>query len=294
MNEFYKDAAYFSSRCVPLLDPKMPMDNTIDSVLHFAFCAERLFKGVLWDIDQRLVLENSKDENCFAVLHRDKLIPTVEANLGDKVNRNTITFKEAMLKAKNFSQVTHDHLGVLTKLSDYRGILAHRFLSYLDPAEARRFTLKHFYPIVSGFITEHKLTETDFLPDRAAELKKFADDIAKEDRFSEKMEALLEQHLQEWEKRKDDAEFVDKARRLTEITLDDEQQGDHFHHVTTCPACEEDAAVRFEVDWDVEGSGGDAWITGVYAAGMYCEFCDLELNDYEQIDYFKLNEMLKD
>ena len=75
MNTFYQDAAYFSRRCVALLDPAMSQDAVYDCVLYFAFCMERLFKGVLWDIDPRMVLEDGREENCFAVLHRKVLLP---------------------------------------------------------------------------------------------------------------------------------------------------------------------------------------------------------------------------
>ncbi|QDT91745.1 hypothetical protein [Gimesia algae] len=299
MNEFYKDAAYFSARCTPRLSPEMQEDDTVDCVLYFAFCVERLFKGVLWDIDPRLIFENSKDENCFAMLHREKLIPSIESIIdkslkGEKPNHNTITFKDAMLKAKNFSQVTHDRMGVLSKLSDYRGILAHRRLSSLDYAAARRFTVKYFYPIISAFVVEHKLKAEEFFLNREGDFREFAEEIKKEDQFSEKMEELIEERRENWESRKDNAEFVGKARRLTEATLKDEQQNNYFHQLTSCPACENDAAVRFEVDWESEGSGGEGYCTGVYAGSMICEYCGLELDEYEQIDHFKLNEMLND
>ena len=67
-----------------------------------------------------------------------------------------------MLKAKNFSQVTHDNMGILTQLSDYRGILAHRLLSLLDEAAARRFSLRYFQPLVGRFVQEHKLDKETF------------------------------------------------------------------------------------------------------------------------------------
>ena len=142
MNEYFQDAAYFSSRCRQILDPAMSKDAIFDAILYFAFCAERLFKGVLLDIDPRMTLENSKEDNCFAVLYRELLIPsfatTIDKSLkGERPNNNTITFKEAMLKVKNFSQVTHDNIGILTQLSDYRGILAHRPLSLPDSGSLR-------------------------------------------------------------------------------------------------------------------------------------------------------------
>jgi hypothetical protein len=52
------------------------------------------------------------------------------------------------------------------------------------------------------------------------------------------------------------------------------------------------AIVCIEADWDVEGSAGDAIVTGVFVAGFECKFCGLTLDDYEQFDYFKMNEWL--
>ena len=299
MNEYYQDAAYFSRRCVESLDPAMSIDAIYDSVLHFAFCVERLFKGVLWDIDPRMVLEDSKEANSFAVLHRVVLLPSVAASIdkslkGKKPNHNTITFKEAMLKAKNFSQVTHDHIGILTQLSDYRGILAHRVLSLLDEAAARRFALRYFQPIVGQFVQEHNLSQESFFGNDEPTVAGYASSIEKEGKLVTNMEAMLETHRQAWEAHEADNEFIDKAQRLTALTLKDEKHSDYCHRLTTCPACENDATIRIETDWDVEGSRGEGWITGVYASGLGCEYCDLVLDEYEQIDYFKLNDFLND
>lgn len=298
MNEFYKDASYFSRRCVVLLDPGMKVDAIHDAVIHSAFCIERLFKGVLWDIDPRMVLEDSKEENAFAVLHRGKLIPSVAASIdkslkNEKPNHNTITFKEAMLKAKSFSQATNDHIGILTQLSDYRGILAHRVLSSLDPNAARRFVLRYFQPIVTKFVKEHKLDAKAFFDKHETRLAEYAKAIEDRKKLDATMETLLDTHRKTWESRKTDKEFIDKASRLTQLALKDERTSDYWHRLSTCPACENDATVRFETDWDVEGSGGEGWITGVFAAGLSCEFCGLVLDDYEQIDFFKLNDLLR-
>lgn len=297
MNEFYTDAAYFSRRCIALLHPKMEKNAVYDSVLYFAFCIERLFKGVLWDIEPRMVLENDKEENCFAVIHRHALLTSVAENIdkslkGEKPNHNTITFKEAMLKAKNFSQVTHDNIGVLMKLSDYRGVLAHRVLSLFHENEARRFVLRYFQPIVGGLLQERRLDEQSFFGNDGSRIAEYASTIEQEDNFADKMEALLDTHRQIWAERKDNNVFIDKAARLTAITEKDKRHSEYSHHLTSCPACKNDAFARFEADWEVEGSSGEGWFTGVYAAGFSCEYCDLTLDEYEQFDYFKLNDLV--
>ena len=33
-------------------------------------------------------------------------------------------------------------------------------------------------------------------------------------------------------------------------------------------------------------------MTGVYVSGLQCRYCGLELNDYEEFDFLKLNEKL--
>jgi hypothetical protein len=277
----------------------MSVESVHDAVIYSAFCIERMFKGVLWEIDPRMVLEDSKEENAFAVLHREKLIPTIAANIdkslkNEKANHNTITFKEAMLKAKNFSQVTHDHIALLSQLSDFRGILAHRVLSLLDMEAARRFTLRYFQPIVSQFVYEHNLNPTDFFDKHEQRLAEFSKAIEEEEKLTAKMYALIEAHIKEWEIKQKDNAHVEKAKKRTDKRLKDERHGDYWHRLTACPACGNDALLRLEAEWDVEGSSGEGWITGVYAAGLNCEFCGLNLDDHEQIDYFKLNELLSD
>ena len=60
----------------------------------------------------------------------------------------------------------------------------------------------------------------------------------------------------------------------------------------TCPACENVGLLWIEEDWEAGGTTGHGYLTGVYVAGFECRFCDLELNDFEEFDFLKLNERL--
>ncbi|KAA0139150.1 hypothetical protein FYZ48_10930 [Gimesia chilikensis] len=299
MNEFYEDAAYFANRCVSHVAQNMPKDSVIDAGLYFAFCVERLFKGILWDIDKRSVLEDGKFENCIAVLYRDRLIPPALKNIEHqekkkKTEYKTINFKEAMFRASNFSQITYERIGVFTKLFSYRGIIAHRTLNTLDTSSLRTLLQEHFQPIIRGYIDEHNLDEKEFFTDEEIKLSKLAKEISDSNSFESGMEKLLDKHRQIWAKRKENQDFLDKAKQITEINLKDEEEGTYFHESTECPACGNVSSAECTLEWEYEGPIYGSHIVGAYVSGLKCEYCDLVLDDYEQFDYLRSKKLLSD
>ena len=58
----------------------------------------------------------------------------------------------------------------------------------------------------------------------------------------------------------------------------------------SCPACSNDALLTAEVDFDY--CEGQVHPVGVFVSGLRCLFCKLDIEDYDEIDHMKLNELI--
>ena len=198
-----------------------------------------------------------------------------------------------MLRAAKFSKTVEDNIGALTKLSDLRGIVAHRPLSQLSYGDAFRTAQKHFHPTVVEFARELDFSADECFDGHEARLRNISDNLVKEANIVERIDQRFEQHRAIWEKNSADSRFVERAKRETQAEYKRDRDGSAVCEYC-CPACENPGAVFIEADWDVEGSSGEGFITGIYVAGFACRFCELEIDDFEEIDFLKMNEVLYD
>ncbi len=281
-----------------LLERQMSNPTIQDATMQFAFGAERIFKGILFDINPIFLLESESFDNAVTVLYRDRLIPKhrekadKEAEKHKGANTRLLPFQGAMLRAARFSRTTEDHIGTLTKLSDYRGVIAHRTLDHLPHAELQRFVLRVFQPLISAYALELDLSLDECTANKNNALRRMSVEILQIENFEPLFQQLLADHQKQWDKRKGDAAFIERTLRRTRSELVNDPNVDSMVEEFPCPACGNPSILFIDADWDVEGSRGTAFITGVYVSGLECRFCDLELNDYEQFDYLKLNEWL--
>jgi hypothetical protein len=301
MNEYLENALHHLRRASALLADNMTEDDVHDAVIQFGFGIEKLCKSILFGVNPVYLLESPGFDNSINVFYSDKMIPSVraksekESGKKDGMNRNVIPLQASMLRAAKFSQGIEDNIGVFTKLADMRGTVAHRVLSQLNTADAQRFLLRLFHPIVTRLAAELGFSADQCFHNNAkAELlATMSQKLTKEENLKEKMEALLSKHYEEWLARKGDLAFVDKAKRETSAALANGRRSDPQARDQCCPACQNEAIMFVEADWDVEGASGEGYITGVYVAGLECKFCGLEVYDFEETDYLKLNEYLR-
>jgi len=298
MNEFLKDALSNLRRASALLAGDQSEEAVQNAILQFAFGVERIFKSIVSDVNPLFILEREKFENALGVLYRDKLIPAhrkvveKEAAKQSGFNRNVLPFKGSMLRAAKFSQTVEDNIGAFTKLSDMRGVVAHRHLSELNRDEAWRFMLRIFHPTVERFAAELGYPAAEAFEGHSHWLAEQSLRITAEENLKARLDKLFAEHAKRWEKAKSDAAHVAKAERSTAAALKNDPNRDTISEDTLCPACGRAAILTIEVDWDVEGASGPGFVTGVYVSGLECYFCGLQLNDYEEFDYLKLNEGL--
>ena len=208
------------------------------------------------------------------------------------VNRSLIPFQPTMLRAAKFSQAVEDNIGMLTRLADIRGALAHRSVSEIDVPRAYDFLMMTFSPTVELFATEMEFDPDEcFDPEDARErLKKASDDLLAQENFADYIKETLARHLAIWTARKESQAELQKAAAATEAHLSEHKPGGPYPKHGQCPCCAQ-AAVLFYQFIDLYGQDEVA-IVGACAVGLVCYYCDIELSGYRAVDHFKLNDQV--
>lgn len=248
--------------------------------------------------EPNLLLEATPIENAITVLYRSRLKGThkknaeVAAAKADGLNSNTLGFKAAMFRAAKFSDEIEERIGLFTKLVQYRNTFAHGLLREVPWGEATNFLGRVYWPTMEVLAGVLDLELGLIVGDRGNELKELSEQLVAEEKFAEAFEQKLAEHREVWETREEDAVFFLQAKKSTAADTKENQWSDSRSVIHTCPACDNDAVLVIDVDYD--GSPGDWYLSGVFVTSLYCHFCDLELTDQEEVDYLKLNEYLHD
>jgi hypothetical protein len=293
MNDFAEDAVHFFKRAAKLILDRANYDNDLhDGILFFAFGAERFFKSILHDINPVFVLEKQDFENAIAILYVERMNEEMKSKhekdtARGKTNSHMLTFSSAMTAAANFSPVVLRNQSTFRHLADLRNKIAHRRLSELSVDDAERFCLMTFFKLVSSICVELHVPPSDCFGESETPLRVFSDQVNMEDALNEKMFALLAKHKALWETRRTNTEFVAKAKVATEALEKKGGSGKGGSVKYPCPACGNDAIAKYEIDG--EYVDGQAIPTGVFVVRLLCQYCDLSIERYDEIDYLGLN-----
>jgi hypothetical protein len=274
----------------------MGRDDLYDGIVYFSFGIEKLCKAVVHDVSPVLLLEAQSPDNAIGVLFRDRLLPAAR-HLVDKrkPNPNLIPFQASMLLAAKFCQAVEDNVGAFTLLADYRGAVAHRSIEDMDAEEAAMFLRRVFFPTVEKLAEELEF-ESDECYDSQEEkgqLQAWSVRLAEDANVPARVQELLAAHRKIWDSRKDDPGMVEVARHYTKSTLENFRPGGPYSHGAPCPACGQQAIILYKFAGKHDYEEDSYVTTGMYAVGLCCRFCDLYTEDYAEIDYLKLNDLLQ-
>ena len=119
MNAYFSDAQHWlrrASNALLLCEHGGTDENLHDAIIFFAFGVEKLFKGILWDVNPLFIMENPGFENACGVLYRSQLRSKSKekADKEDKqkaVNHSVLPFQGSMMRAKEFSETVASHMG---------------------------------------------------------------------------------------------------------------------------------------------------------------------------------------
>lgn len=291
-NEFLNDASFFLQRASKVIISKKEIEKggVIEGILFFALGMERVLKAILFNLNPVYVYKSQEFKNSIYLLYKDHLLPNFQKNkeIARSPDADVLTFKLSLLRAKAISETTEKHTSLLFSLSSYRDIIVHNNLSFLNIDKARTLLLRDFYPLISDYCKELKLPLNFFTGPVKSELVSITSEH--QESIGEKIRIKLESHLQRWKEHKKESGFLEKMQEKTISIYETSKTKDSLIELIECPACNNDSLLYFELDFDYP----DTTPVGIFVSELRCLFCKLIIEDYEEIDYLKLDSILMD
>lgn len=289
-NPFIEDGIYCLRRASRAFQENMDRDLFYDAAIYFAFGVEKLCKAIVHEVNPVFLLETHSFENAVCVIYENRLIEKARKKVDKDVNRSLIPFKASVLRAAKFSHAVEDRIGHFMELSDIRGALAHRSWMELDWERTADFLMRAFVPTVELFVQELEFDIDDCYEseDHWEWLKRTNAHLLAQENYGEYIKDILAKHLAIWEGRKGDPAALQLAASKTEIALKKMLKNGPYPEDGVCPCCKQPAVLLYRF---TEVYGRDSvGLTGTYAVGVVCFYCDIYLNGYRAVDHFKLNE----
>lgn len=284
MNVYYQDASLFLRRTATLIDDHMSPLVTMDGGLFFAFGAERILKGILYDLNPIYVFKTQDFKNTVSLIYKDRLLPG-KANIPEITqtpDSDVLSFRNALLRVRAISATTWNYSGLLFSLAHARDIIAHSPLPELDVAKLKVLLQRDFYLLVKSYSEELKIPLPFFI--ESLEIKLSTISAKQQESLVDRIAMKLESHRKRWDTLGKTPGFIEKTQVRTKSLLNNEGLIS-----TPCPACGNEAVLTVEV---YEPAEGEELALNRSVKGLRCLFCKLSINDYDEIDHLKLNERL--
>lgn len=289
MNEYYKDSIIFIKKASEKISPLISDEDLIITMLSFALGLERIFKGILFDINPIYVLIEDSFKGSAPILYKNKFLPSFKKNeeINLKASGDQITFRKALSRAKLFSQTANRYSGLFHRVSYSRDIIAHCELSKIEYVKDKEILNRDFITVLKSFRNELNIPEFTNSIDSNSYfvLEEISNNLIKAEEIEKKVNSKLENHLNIWETRKNNPDELQKAKDKTESIID--TYAKHYSYESfECPACKNTAIISLELETGIvedEEVGGHLSLTE-----LRCYYCDLNLSDYEELDYLEL------
>lgn len=285
LNIFFLDSTSFISKADELVKPKMLDNDAILASLLASLGIEKILKGILWEINPIYIFAKTTFEESSEALYSGLYVE--EKKSKDIIDPDTITFKTAIQRSKFFSKTVTSHFSLLYKLANIRNKIAHNICSLSDRNFIRPFLLKEFRPLIKEFCEELKFRKNTFFNAFPVIISRYENEKEEQEiSLEEEISNKLKKHLLIWKKRKKDVTFIHNKESLTNNSIDITK-----NVIIKCPACSNNSLLYYEPDF--EYSDGQSILIGFYVTCLSCLFCDLYIIDYDEIDHFNLDHLLK-
>ena len=280
-NYYIEDAKYFLKKAASFISEKMENDTVIDCVLFISLGFERLFKGILYNINPIYVLKKEEFKNTAPILYESLIIDS--SNPGKEISRTPIqdvlSFRHALLRARLFSPTTNNFSNNLFFISTCRDTIVHRPLNELPIDRMKKLLSAEFLIIVKEYARELDLSLVKFIGDKVRGLEFLAKDYPGE--LEEKLKKKIAFFQNEWKRISSDEKEKHRIARLKE-----HYNNPHEYDKGECPACKNVGVFKAEIDYGY--SEGITRPIGVYPIEFKCSFCGFYADDPEELDHLKL------
>lgn len=283
-NQFHTDASTILKKVSKkIADEDIQSDwDVIQNTLFFAVGVEKLLKSIIFDINPIYILESPDFKNSVPISYVSKVVNANEVH--SKPNADVISFQPSVLRASVFSKAVLDNKNTLMKLKNARDIIVHHNLNLLQIDELKILLNRDYYTVLSEISDELTLGGSlhffNNLNTKLANISsKLQDDVEKQ------IKLKIEGALLHWNTLKGVATF---QRKKYEIKTVEELQK-QFAYPTECPSCKNYAIVYTSPVMEFDSYRNEMVQTGVDTKALKCQFCNLEINDYKELDQLKIS-----
>lgn len=289
MNEYFKDASTFLRKASDIINYSISDIDTITVILFFSFGLERIFKGILYEINPIYILQEQSFKDSAPILYNSKFVKASKQNkeINFRTKGDLINYRVGLSRVKVFSNTANKHSNLLYKISHIRDIVAHCELTRLDLIEIRSLLSKYFLTVIREFCNEMHNQELFELitSKKLSTLNSITLNAAKSNDLEKRIKEKLNKHLKIWLKRKSQTELIDSLKFRTESLIDTRAKN-YYYSNYECPACQNNAILTFLYEKGFEEEYGEQ-VPTVYhdLNSLRCYFCDLEIDDYEELDF---------
>jgi hypothetical protein len=281
-NPYREDYDLFLRYALKAMKVRMDSPEIMMGLLSFALGFERLFKAILHDLNPLYVLKEDSFKNSVSVVYKEEMdlgkksIKDFENIVAKNPNEDVINFRESLNRCCLFSQEINKHKSMLGRLNQMRDVIAHCPLNQLDAGKCRKMMQGHAFLILED-LSAAKLVDLDALAgERLSTLRRIA--INQADDVVKRVSEILKYHKELYESR------LSKTPTWVPAMKPENVRPNIADCIwVPCPACGNNAEVETEVDYDY--CDHETVPVGVFVSRLYCSFCDLDIEDYEELDH---------
>jgi hypothetical protein len=272
VNPYLRDAPYFLTLATTGVARESNGPENLSHALHLALGVERVLKGILWNVAPAFTLIDESFDNAVKVFFPDRVksAHNEPKDLKKGANADSVTYRTAATRARIFSQATTEHFAVLMKLGHIRDIVVHNDLALIEPNDVAFFLRGNLYPLLSSFGAEGLVDALRLMGADAPLLEQMSIDYIED--LQARVKRRLAHHRQLF------GENKVSARHQRTFPP---PSSDQWDTPIICPACEQQAIVREEVDFDYVDR--QVIPSGVFISYLYCPYCGLFVEDYEEL-----------
>jgi hypothetical protein len=281
VNDYINDAAGFLTRGAQLIRADASSDDVVSGALFTAIGVEKLLKGILWQVNPAFVLKEQDFKHVAPTLYPDRLVASEkhDSEISTTPNRDVVSMRTSILRAKVLSEAISEHKGVLFALASHRDIIAHRPSSELDQEKVKATLIRDVYPMLAAVATELRVSLDSLIGGQSVRLAALS--ARHQTDVENRVRLTLEVHRSKWTQLMGVPGFVDKMKSRTAKAL---AQGNK--RSVQCPACGNEALLS--VDAEYEMVDGGPRVAGEIAKALFCYFCKLSIDDEIDLDHLNL------
>ncbi len=313
-NHYIRDASeIFKSISRDLVQENLKTDlDYRKAVTFFAFGLEKLFKGILYDINPAFTLQNLSFNNALFCLYKDKIkLRKVSKSSNDKSDYNkyieritdnnkknnlcnTIGMSACIERMRLISHSVQKHEGDIYNIVNMRDDIAHCNTGIArDSISSIEDTLKRsFFVILKDIKDEFK--EGHSLGGTLGMFDNFTDQLAAisaplQKKLEDQVKLSITSRYESWNRNKGYPTYK-ATENQRQVETDSLLASDETSRVK-CPSCKSDAILYFQHKTEFNSIYQQEIIVGRENKKIECLFCELSFESPEEIGYaLSLNE----